>query len=79
MRWFWNAQWLPRDIRALLECPACSGFWIGIGLGFVAGLQPLALGHTITNVVAAGVLSQLGTPIVEAVLLWGLEKSALTK
>lgn len=75
-KWFWGAAWLPSFFHELLSCPACSGFWLGLGLGF-AGARPLATGHTWLDIAAAGVAGVLGTPVAQAVLLWGLERTRL--
>ena len=76
MRWFWGATWLPAWLDALLACPACSGFWLGLALG-LAGLRPLATGHVWLDVLAAGLAGVWGTPVTEGVLLWGLDRSAI--
>lgn len=76
MRWFWGARWLPHVVTDLLECPACFGFWIGIGLGLV-GVQPIAVSHTWANALLSGVLAVFGTPIAEGALIWGLEHSRI--
>lgn len=75
MRWFWGSTWLPELLRDLLECPACSGFWIGLGLG-LAGLRPLG-GPWWWGSLAAGALALFGTPIAEGLLLWGLDRSRM--
>ena len=74
MKWFWGASWLPRRIRELLECPACSGFWLGLYLG-VVGIQPITTHSWLVNVLFTGVLALFGTPVAEGILLWGLERS----
>jgi hypothetical protein len=73
---FWDARWLPGMLSDLLECPACSGFWIGLGFGTL-GVRPLITGHTWLDIVAAGVSAMYGTPLAEAVLIWGLDKSKI--
>lgn len=75
-KWFWGASWLPRFLAELLSCPACSGFWIGLGLG-LAGLRPLHTGHDLLDVFLAGVLALYATPVLEGVMLWGLERSRI--
>ena len=35
-RWFWQPLDGVRGIGALLRCPACSGFWLGIAAGHLA-------------------------------------------
>ena len=73
-RWFWDAAWLPRGFKSLLECPACSGFWLGLGLG-ISGCRPLATGQVWIDVLVAGAASVWCVPVVEGVLLWGLDRS----
>lgn len=75
-QWFWNANWLPGIMHELLECPACSGFWLGLGLG-VAGLRPLVTGLWPLDLAAAGVAGIIGTPVAQGVLLWGLERTRI--
>jgi len=75
-KWFWNAKQLPTFARELLECPACSGFWIGWGFGAL-GIRPLATGYVWIDVVLAGAVAMYGTPVAEAVMLWGLERSRI--
>jgi len=76
MRWFWDAAWLPELLCNLLACAACSGFWLGLGLGLL-GIRPLATGHAWLDVAAAGACGIVGTPLVEGILLWGLERSRI--
>lgn len=33
-QWLWSRY--PAPVRALADCPACSGFWYGLGLAFLA-------------------------------------------
>ena len=73
-RSFWSALWLPGFISDLLACAACSGFWIGLGLG-LAGIRPL--GHGILGVLCSGLLGVVATPVVEGVLLWGLSTTKI--
>ena len=63
-------------LGALLRCPACSGFWIGLALAG-GGLTPLMTESVIVNLLATGVLALYLTPVFEAVLLWGLGVSAI--
>jgi hypothetical protein len=76
MRWFWGASWLPSFLSELLECPACSGFWLGCALALI-GLRPFTTGYAILDIGVAGLLALLGVPVVEAILLWGLDRSAI--
>lgn len=75
-RFFWDAIWLPERLDSLLRCPACSGFWLGFGLGWL-GCRPLVTGHAWVDVLAAGVVGMYGTPIAETVLLWALDRSKI--
>ncbi len=72
----WDAIWLPARIGNLLRCPACSGFWIGLGLGGV-GVRPIVTGYWWVDVLAAGITAMYTTPVAEAVMLWGLERSRI--
>jgi hypothetical protein len=74
MRWFWSR--LRGWPAALLACPACSGFWLGIGLGTV-GVRPCIYPYRTGEIIGAGVLAVLLTPVVQAVFLWGLERTAI--
>lgn len=77
---FWRLEWLPvgRDfVDGLLRCAACSGWWIGLGLGWGRHLVPFQMGSAFWNVVGAGLTGIFVTPIFESVLLWGLEKSRI--
>ncbi len=75
MRWFWSRT--TGMFASLLECPACSGFWIGLSLG-AAGLRPVAGLHPILETIVTGVLALYLTPIFEGLLVWGLRESAMT-
>lgn len=75
-QWFWGARWLPQFLNSLLSCPACSGFWLGIAVGLF-GIRPLATGSTTLDVVASGVCGLFCTPVVQAVFLWGLERTKI--
>jgi hypothetical protein len=72
--WFWGSPRLPTFLQHLLACAACSGFWIGLGLGIV-GIQPIASG--LLGVLASGLLGVFTTPVFEGVLLWGLRTTHL--
>lgn len=77
MKWFWGARWLPHFFRDLLACPACSGFWVGLTLGAL-GILPIApLPFRWLEVLTAGVLAVWGTPVAQAIVLWGLDRSRL--
>lgn len=73
-RGFWGALWLPSRLSELLACAACSGFWIGLGLG-LAGVRPV--GQGLLGVLCSGLLGVLVTPVFEGVLLWGLKATKL--
>ena len=60
----------------LLACPACSGFWLGLGLAGL-GVRPVAHGSRAVEVLAAGVLATIVAPVFQAVMLWGLRSSAI--
>lgn len=76
MKWFWNAIWLPKRVNQLLECPACSGFWLGIAVGML-GVTPLTAGSWWFELPAAGIAGTFATPVLQAVLLWGLKQSEI--
>ena len=77
MKWFWSAAWLPKSLGALLACAACSGFWLGVGLG-VAGVHPIMpLGDWTLGVLCSGLLGVVVTPVIEGVLLWGLSATKI--
>lgn len=73
MQWLWSRA--TGRLDRLLRCPACSGFWIGLGLGTL-GLRPLSHTWITVSILASGLLSVIATPVFEAVFLWGLERSA---
>lgn len=58
----------------LLRCPACSGFWIANGL-WTLGVRPL--GDGFLTVFLTGALGAILTPVFEATMLWGLERTAV--
>lgn len=74
MRWFWSRQ--RGRVDSLLRCPACSGWWLGLGL-WCLGVHPLT-GHWWAAVLT-GALGMWLTPVVESVLLWSLAASAVEK
>lgn len=76
MRWLWSRA--SGRLDALLRCPACSGFWLGL-VGWACGLSPLEglLAWWPLQAVGAGLLAIFLTPVFEGVLLWGLDRSAL--
>jgi hypothetical protein len=76
--WSRARGWLDK----LLRCPACAGYWLG-GLVTLGGVHPfgdLTDGPwwlTVAKVVGAQLAAVFLTPVFEAVLLWGLERSAV--
>jgi hypothetical protein len=80
MRWFWSRA---RGWRAaLLACPACSGFWLGVGLS-VIGVKAVTVACPVPQAVyfaealASGVLATILTPVFQGVMIWGLSVSAI--
>lgn len=63
-------------LAALLACPACSGWWLGLGLG-LGGVRPASGQGGIVAVIASGILAMVLTPVLEGVMLWGLAQSAI--
>jgi hypothetical protein len=70
-------------VAKLLACPACSGFWLGgiiAGTGWAvpAGLYDDAVRDAWSIHAAVGaLLGVVVTPVVEGLLMWGLERSAV--
>jgi hypothetical protein len=60
----------------LLACAGCSGFWMGLGLGFL-GIRPVLTGAVWLDIPFAGLLALFLTPVFEGALLWGLDASAI--
>lgn len=58
----------------LLRCAGCSGWWLALGL-WACGIRPIEPG--IRGFLLTGVLGAVLTPVVESVMLWGLERSAV--
>jgi hypothetical protein len=61
----------------LLACSACSGWWIGLALGLL-GLRPVVFGWWTVDVIATGILAVWLTPVFQAVVLWGLDRSRIS-
>ena len=74
MQWFWSR--MRGSMAKLLACPACSGWWISIGLGWL-GIHPVVAPWVWLSAVLAGLLGIVLTPVFEALLLWGLAVSAI--
>lgn len=73
-RGFWSRA--RGRLKALLECPACSGFWLGLS-AWGLGIRPVPDAHTFVSVGVCGALGLWLTPIFEGILLWGLDMSSL--
>lgn len=65
-------------IGSLLECPACSGWWLGMLAGGLLHLWPVATNNSGANVIISALLGAYLTPVFEAVLLWGLDSSRIS-
>lgn len=84
IHWIIARSWVAKPLwcRArgffdeLLRCPACSGWWLGIGFG-IAGLRPVWFHDRVASVMATALLATILTPVFEAALLWGLRRSAI--
>lgn len=74
MHWFWGR--LEGRLEQLIACPACSGFWLGM-LYCIAGIRPIQDAPLVLTVLLAGLLAIVTTPVFEAVILWGLARSAI--
>lgn len=61
-------------VEKLLACAACSGFWIGIGLG-LGGVRPVQDVAWWAQIAGAGFLGIWLTPVFEGALMWGLRES----
>ncbi len=77
-RFAWSRA--PRWLDKLLRCPACSGWWLGLGLGLL-GVHPVQqagwVGGWFVEFACPGLLAVWLTPVFEACLLWGLAHSAV--
>lgn len=58
----------------LLACAACSGWWLCLFLGSI-GLRPLDIGPWWLDMFGSGLAGTVTVPILEGVLLWGLERT----
>lgn len=74
MKPLWSRAPWPLD--ELLRCPSCSGMWLGAGLS-AAGVSPLSGISLWLAVIVGGLLGAFLTPVVQAVMLWGLERTAI--
>jgi hypothetical protein len=69
--WSRARGWLAK----LLACAGCSGWWLGLGYGAL-GLRPVS--HGWRGILVAGILGTILTPIFEALLIWGLDETAIS-
>lgn len=69
---FWSRT--TGKLDELLRCPACSGFWLGLGL-WLLGIRPL--GNGIVSCLLSPTLGAILTPVFETALLWGLAHTAI--
>lgn len=74
-RWFWENA--PRPLDALLRCPACSGFWLGAALSPV--IHPITWERPWRAIVLNMLLGTFVTPVFEAIMLWGLARTAINE
>jgi hypothetical protein len=75
--WLWSRY--PSKLAQFMDCAACTGFWLGLGLGYVGGyhlgLDLLGLeGDRAATVALAGLCSLTVTPIAAGVMQWGFDK-----
>lgn len=64
-------------LDGLLRCAGCSGFWLGLAL-WIIGVRPIDGGIVLARAfLLTGVLGAALTPVVEAVVLWGLAETAV--
>ena len=65
---------LPETLRYLLRCPACCGFWLGVGAGWV-GFGPWARleswGGVAAGAAAAGVAAIVIVPMTRGLMALG--------
>ena len=78
MEWFWGKLTPDGAVANLVDCAACSGFWLALGV-WAMGVRPLAGIVTWWPVegVLTGVLGIALTPVIEGVILWGLAITAI--
>jgi len=79
-RFAWSRA--PRWLDKLLRCPACSGWWLGTALGWTRWVTPVSVCSDswlarAGESASTGLLAIVLTPVLEALLLWGLERSAV--
>jgi hypothetical protein len=58
----------------LLACTACAGWWLGLSAGLLR-IRPLELGSAWLDILGSGLAGVVVVPILEGVLIWGLEAS----
>jgi len=78
MEWFWGSLPPGSATAALVDCAACSGYWLGLGV-WAAGVRPLSasIPWWPVEALATGVLGLALTPVFEGVILWGLAVTAM--
>jgi hypothetical protein len=72
-RFFWSRT--TGILDKLLRCPACSGFWLGLGLS--PWIHPVGVGWGPS--LCTGLLALVLTPLGEALLLKALEVTVIEK
>lgn len=63
-------------LARLLACAGCSGWWLGLGAR-LCGLHVVDGLGTVESLLLHGVVGVWITPVFEAALLWGLERTAI--
>lgn len=79
-RWLWSRLDSVPAVGELLRCPACAGFWIGLGMSHAYapmdhwcwGYAPCAL-----FAVHCGVLGMVLTAVIFGLMRWGLNVAAV--
>lgn len=66
----------PGVVGDLLACPACSGVWLGLFLGLL-GARPVVSAVRGFDVGWCSVCGAWLTPVFQAVMLWGLERTKI--
>ncbi len=80
-RWFWQPLDGVRGIGALLRCPACSGFWLGLGASFVVPVTDHVDHWWLICLAVAfehALLGMVCTAIGWGAMKWGLDKGAVS-
>lgn len=75
-RWLWSRY--PHRLDAFVACSACTGFWVGLGIGFYwrwSGTDALGLHADLPALpVAAGAATMVVSPAVAWVQIAALER-----